>query len=386
MDWKNKDTLTGTSFKKTTPSSEAKKKEPPKKKPVQSTVTRQPIEQQTIETTPQKKPKGWLPLLLLLLVALVLAALLLLPRLTQKSTLAASSEASSEEASSAASQSESAFILPDVVGMSEDAACKALSVDGLTINIRYQYDSNAKTGVILEQTPAAGTEWSGGSVDLVVCDRTLGMNSVPNVVGMRLSAAKEALEDAGFVAGVRLDGNESAVVTAQTPAADTKAEKGCSVTLSYERQAASEAPASVEIEKHPTAASSSSTASRSPSSSTSRAQSTQQQSTQQTEHVTPPAQETQPAQPAQPVQTVSAYIGSCTKNLIQFVTSGGNATISVEYVYPSGAHSQRFALGTYSDGVHEFSPGVSITDPRGTYQVCLYDSNGNLLATSSFTN
>ena len=61
-------------------------------------------------------------------------------------------------------------------------------------------------------------------------------------------------------------------------------------------------------------------------------------------------------------------------------------TICVEFIYPSGEHSSRFTLGSYSDGTHEFSPGVSIADPQGTYQVHLYDSNGTLLATSSFTN
>lgn len=61
-------------------------------------------------------------------------------------------------------------------------------------------------------------------------------------------------------------------------------------------------------------------------------------------------------------------------------------TVYVEFIYPGGEPSGRFSLGTFTDGSHEFSPGVSIADPQGTYQVHLYDANNNLLASSSFTN
>ena len=74
------------------------------------------------------------------------------------------------------------------------------------------------------------------------------------------------------------------------------------------------------------------------------------------------------------------------KSIVQFVTSGGEVTVYVEFIYPGGEPSGRFSLGTFTDGSHEFSPGVSIADPQGTYQVHLYDANSNLLASSSFTN
>ena len=284
------------------------------------------------------------------------------------SSVSASSEAASFEAvSSDATSEETVFVLPNVVGKDETTACQTLEAEGAEVSISYQYDANAATGVVIAQSPAAGTEWNGETVELVVCDKSLGMVSVPNVVGLSLPAAKEVLEDAGFATNVKLSGNETAVVTSQKPVGGSEAEKGSSVTLSYEKSAASKDQ------------SERTTPSTGSGSSPSHSQPT-------TPAVSSSESQHQNVQPVQPVQAVSASITSCSKSLIRFTTSGGNATIYVEFIYPSGEHSSRFSLGSYSDGTHEFSPGVSITDPQGVYQVHLYDSNGTLLDTSSFTN
>lgn len=318
-----------------------------------------------------RKKKHWL-LPLLLLAAAFTAWQAMKPSQTAPSVVSSSVSASSEAASfeavsSDATSEETVFVLPNVVGKDETTACQTLEAEGAEVSISYQYDANAATGVVIAQSPTAGTEWNGETVELVVCDKSLGMVSVPNVVGLSLPAAKEILEDAGFATNVKLSGNETAVVTSQKPASGSEAEKGSSVTLSYEKSAAS---------KNQSEHTTSSTGS---GSSPSHSQPT-------TPAVSSSESQQQNVQPVQPVQAVSASITSCSKSLIRFTTSGGNATIYVEFIYPSGEHSSRFSLGSYSDGTHEFSPGVSITDPQGVYQVHLYDSNGTLLDTSSFTN
>lgn len=347
-------------------------------------IRRQPEPQPQPQPQPRRKPpkqnsrkkKHWL-LPLLLLAAAFAAWQAMKPSQTvpsavsssvSASSVSASSEAASFEAvSSEAASEETVFVLPNVVGKDETTACQTLEAEGAEVSISYQYDANAATGVVIAQSPTAGTEWNGETVELVVCDKSLGMVSVPNVVGLSLPAAKEILEDAGFATNVKLSGNETAVVTSQKPAGGSEAEKGSSVTLSYEKSAAS---------KNQSEHTTSSTGS---GSSPSHSQPT-------TPAVSSSESQQQNVQPVQPVQAVSASITSCSKSLIRFTTSGGNATIYVEFIYPSGEHSSRFSLGSYSDGTHEFSPGVSITDPQGVYQVHLYDSNGTLLDTSSFTN
>lgn len=338
-------------------------------------IRRQPEPQPQPHRKPPKqnsrKKKHWF-LPLLLLAAAFAAWQGMKPSQTVPAAVSSSVSASSEAASfeavpSEATSEETVFVIPNVVGQDETTACQTLKAEGAEVSISYQYDANAATGVVIAQSPTAGTEWNGETVELVVCDKSLGMVSVPNVVGLSLPAAKEVLEDAGFVTNVKLSGNETAVVTSQKPVGGSEAEKGSSVTLSYEKSAASKDQ------------SERTTPSTGSGSSPSHSQPT-------TPAVSSSESQHQNVQPVQPVQAVSASITSCSKSLIRFTTSGGNATIYVEFIYPSGEHSSRFSLGSYSDGTHEFSPGVSITDPQGVYQVHLYDSNGTLLDASSFTN
>ena len=339
--------------------------EVPKQQPTEPRPTKQPVKQQPAKQKTAKH-NSWLFLLLLVVIGLViwLASQKQIPRdsVTSESSIISSSTLSSSEDTSEAQQEKVSLVLPNVVNQDKDAACRVLEEKGITVNISYQYDAFAETGTVIAQNPSAGTEWNGKSVELVICDKSLGMVTVPNVVGMSLPAAKETLEEAGFTTSVKLSGNETAVVKSQKPTGGTEAEKGSNIILSYEEPAVSENQTRTE-----TSGTSNSSASHSaPTPATSPAE-TQQQS-------------------VQPAQTVSAYISSCNKSIVQFVTSGGEVTVYVEFIYPGGEPSGRFSLGTFTDGSHEFSPGVSIADPQGTYQVHLYDANNNLLASSSFTN
>lgn len=372
LNWKYQTFQADCAPKKTEP-------QPRKEEKIQDNLPRKIRRQPEPQPQPHRKPpkqnsrkkKHWF-LPLLLLAAAFAAWQVMKPSQTAPSAVSSSVSASSEAASfeavsSDATSEETVFVLPNVVGKDETTACQTLEAEGAEVSISYQYDANAATGVVIAQSPTAGTEWNGETVELVVCDKSLGMVSVPNVVGLSLPAAKEVLEDAGFATNVKLSGNETAVVTSQKPVGGSEAEKGSSVTLSYEKSAASKDQ------------SERTTPSTGSGSSPSHSQPT-------THAVSSSESQHQNVQPVQPVQAVSASITSCSKSLIRFTTSGGNATIYVEFIYPSGEHSSRFSLGSYSDGTHEFSPGVSITDPQGVYQVHLYDSNGTLLDTSSFTN
>ena len=99
-----------------------------------------------------------------------------------------------------------------------------------------------------------------------------------------------------------------------------------------------------------------------------------------------PAAQPTPA-PAQPESVAkSASITQADKNIIRFRTSGGNFNVKVDFQYPDGSTTAKFDLGNCSDGSHDFSPGLSIMDPKGTYTVRLYDDAGTLLTSANFVN
>ena len=275
-----------------------------------------------------------------------------------------SSSVDTSEALSEVSSKEMSVVVPEVIGMDELTACQVLAEENFAFSIQYQYDANLPSGVVITQSPAAGAQWNNESIDLIVCDKSLGMIRVPNVTGMTLPDAKETLEAAGFEISIPVSGNENAVVTSQSPKGDTEAEQGTIINLVYEKPAVSQESTTYEFSQEQ------------PSSTASVSQNTPAEA---------PAA-TQETQPVPETQSVSAYISESTKNVIRFVTTGGSVTVSVEFVYPGGEHSARFPLGTFTDGIHEFSPGITIADPEGSYQVYLYDSSGRQIASSSFTN
>lgn len=348
------------------------KPEPPPPEP------QDPDPKQRPAKPPRRKSRpGCLPILIIIviLVVFVRSRLKKPPSSAADSPASTSSEAVSSVSNSEALPEELTLVIPNVINMEEAAARQQLTAEGFTYSIRYQYDASLSSGIVITQTPAAGTQWDGEPIELIICDKSLGMVQVPNVVGMTLSAAQETLTSVGLSVNAAISGNETAVVTSQSPSAGTSLEQGMSVVLSYQKPAASQnqtvqpsSPAS----SHTTTSSPHETPAETPAATT-----------------PPAAQSTQPTpapQSSSQAPTVSASITESTKNVIQFVTSGGNVTISVEFVYPTGEHSERFPLGTFSDGTHEFSPGVSVTDPEGTYHVYLYDSSGRQLASSTFVN
>ncbi|MCI6742542.1 MAG: serine/threonine-protein kinase [Faecalibacterium prausnitzii] len=97
-----------------------------------------------------------------------------------------------------------------------------------------------------------------------------------------------------------------------------------------------------------------------------------------------PAEQPAAAQPEAAVKSVS--ITQADKNVIRFRTSGGTFHVKVDFLYPDGSTTAKFDLGSCSDGSHEFSPGISIMDPKGTYTVRFYDDAGSLLTSASFVN
>ncbi|MBS1698458.1 MAG: transglycosylase domain-containing protein [Actinobacteria bacterium] len=125
--------------------------------------------------------------------------------------------------------------LPNVVGMSIDQATQTLEGAGFSVSVGGAVQSNLPTDQVAQQDPGPGQVVTGSTITISPSNGQ-GV-SVPNVVGMVMGDAANALKTAGFqaVKGTCTTGNgdDSGTVSATSPAAGTAAPKGSSVTLNY---------------------------------------------------------------------------------------------------------------------------------------------------------
>ena len=128
--------------------------------------------------------------------------------------------------------------LPDVVGKSIDEARGILQGAGFSVAVGDPIESEIGQGLVAAQSPGAGRAPSGATITLSPSsgkkpEAEKPEGTVPDVTGAKYNQAKAALEKLGF--GVSGDGCKGgSTVSAQDPAAETKAPAGTEVTLSCE--------------------------------------------------------------------------------------------------------------------------------------------------------
>lgn len=92
--------------------------------------------------------------------------------------------------------------LPNVVGMSIEDAQTALGRAGFKGTIgEERYNADAPKGVVLQQTPPAGSREMEGSKVLLAVSRGQRASEVPALIGMSREQAMLAIENAGFDVG-----------------------------------------------------------------------------------------------------------------------------------------------------------------------------------------
>ena len=120
--------------------------------------------------------------------------------------------------------------IPSVVGMSQaDAKTALYGVGAENISIAYQNSSEAE-GTVLSVDPGEGEAFvSSDQITLTVAQPF----KVPDVVGLSLSDAKKALDDAGLASTVAYadEKGEENVVLSTSPDAGTEVSEGSTVTL-----------------------------------------------------------------------------------------------------------------------------------------------------------
>lgn len=132
----------------------------------------------------------------------------------------------------------SAGAVPDVVGLSPDAARTALTESGLVVSddVAEAFSDTIDKGLVISAKLPEGTLRPTDTVSLVV-SKGVDLVDVPDVIDDNVAAAKKLLEEAGFVVEVVSDiaepnwGSPLLTVDATDPAAGTSLKRGSTVTI-----------------------------------------------------------------------------------------------------------------------------------------------------------
>lgn len=108
--------------------------------------------------------------------------------------------------------------MPDLTGQNRDEALAALHALQLSPVVEFESDNTVAAYTVLRTEPAAGEQLAAGSAVKVTVIRPLPdpNRPIPNVQGMALDAARDALQQAGLTAVVA-GGATEGTVTAQDP-------------------------------------------------------------------------------------------------------------------------------------------------------------------------
>lgn len=126
--------------------------------------------------------------------------------------------------------------VPSVVGLTKDAAVKALADAGFGADIVVQYNESIEEGKVITQNPYPKLQVvKGTTVTLVVSQGATptGKVEVPDLSAMTLAQAVQVCNSAGLVlvpTGDDLNGN----IVSQTPVAGTMVEKGSKISATFE--------------------------------------------------------------------------------------------------------------------------------------------------------
>ena len=130
--------------------------------------------------------------------------------------------------------------IPDLQGMSFDQAREKLKSLGLSIGkVTYVSDTSKDDGVVISQGLQAGGKASkGATVDITVNQTKSSTIEIPNVVGMTIKEAKEALGNLGLsISKISGSNEDTAIVKDVSPAPGSSVKRDESVSLVGEAKA-----------------------------------------------------------------------------------------------------------------------------------------------------
>lgn len=125
--------------------------------------------------------------------------------------------------------------IPNVVGNKENKGKKKMTDAGFQISTEEDYSSEYKEGVIMHQSPEAGTEAAHGTKVVLTISKGPKKVAVPSVIGRSKEAGRSVLEDAGLRLGnidsAYSDSYEVGTIISQDPVKDTMVKEGTKVNV-----------------------------------------------------------------------------------------------------------------------------------------------------------
>jgi eukaryotic-like serine/threonine-protein kinase len=127
--------------------------------------------------------------------------------------------------------------VPDVDGKSSSAAEKAIEAAGFTFGTSSDYSESVPEGVVIRTDPAGGATAPKGSQITAIVSKGPRPFAMPDLVGLRLGAAKDKVRAAGLMVRneypVPGSGKEKNTVQGQNPVHGTMVRKGTPVDIYY---------------------------------------------------------------------------------------------------------------------------------------------------------
>ncbi|HUF59154.1 MAG TPA: Stk1 family PASTA domain-containing Ser/Thr kinase [Actinomycetota bacterium] len=124
--------------------------------------------------------------------------------------------------------------IPDVRGMGQDKAVKALGARGFEVVIEEDFSKQVARGDVVATDPGPGTELQPGSTIVLTVSIGPEYFDCPNFFGMSVEEAKALAEQHGLeLTALPVPGSGGNNVVSQIPGADTRIRYGSTVTVYY---------------------------------------------------------------------------------------------------------------------------------------------------------
>jgi serine/threonine-protein kinase len=124
--------------------------------------------------------------------------------------------------------------IPDVIGMAQDQAVKALGAKGFEVVIEEAFSKKVARGDVVGTDPAASTELQPG--ETIVLTVSLGPEyfDCPNFFGMSVDEARAVASQHGLeLTALPVPGSSGNNVVSQIPGGGTRIRYGSTVTVYY---------------------------------------------------------------------------------------------------------------------------------------------------------
>jgi serine/threonine-protein kinase len=123
--------------------------------------------------------------------------------------------------------------VPDVAGLSEQRAVKALEERDLLVNTEERFSPDVEAGLAVGTEPKAGSKVDGGSTVTLIVSKGANLVDVPSVVGLDQQIAENQIKAADLIPNVETTDSDEPedTVVSQDPAGASRVSSGSEVTI-----------------------------------------------------------------------------------------------------------------------------------------------------------